>query len=54
MNCDCTGWKKNVDALMSLFVISDIHSSPYMGELFKFCPWCGKLLEEQEKEERHE
>ena len=53
MKCDCEGWKKNSDALTSIFFMAENHSCPYCGELFKFCPWCGKPLEKDEEEKQN-
>lgn len=45
--CDCEGWRKN-KPLLDLHVDFDQRNGSYYykysGELFRYCPWCGRRL----------
>ena len=49
VECDCEDWRKSapqiVDAERFYFVR---HGVKYAGALMRFCPWCGKALQNYE------
>jgi len=47
-NCHCEAWQKNYSKLTSMNFIAAIHNCGSECEQFKFCPWCGKKVEEIE------
>jgi len=57
MKCTCSEWADNIDKVNAPMQLQAIRSgtSGYVGVYFKFCPWCGKALEQRkEKEASHE
>ena len=40
--CLCDGWKENLKHIHGQF--NFYNDSEYTGEIFSFCPWCGKEL----------
>lgn len=50
MKCSCNEWKENIDLVNGCIQIASIHNSPYAGKQFANCPWCGKKLMEEVKE----
>ena len=44
--CDCIFWKDNIRELNAQIVMGAIHSNPYAGIPFRYCPWCGNKLRE--------
>ena len=51
VECGCKQWKKNIPILDSVIMNAWIHSLPYSGEVFKYCPWCsGRLRQIREDE----
>ena len=51
LNCDCKKWKENIVFVNSCVMNSTIHNNPYTGEMFGFCPWCGKELVNRKDDE---
>ena len=47
--CDCRGWYDNMGLINEIFVFAHTHNIHYKGDVFVYCPWCGKLLEGREK-----
>ena len=52
--CECEDFKVGMPQITNAQIMSspDIHSwgTYYTGKIFKFCPWCGKILKIEEKE----
>jgi len=44
MICNCDDFKKNIKILNSCIENSMIHDLGYDGRFFKYCPWCGSKL----------
>lgn len=48
-SCDCELWKNNIkkinDPMMFYYQRFNIE---YDGVIFKYCPWCGKLLQSED------
>ncbi|KKN46560.1 hypothetical protein LCGC14_0671540 [marine sediment metagenome] len=40
----CPGWEKNEPKLASQAMLAWIYGQKYDGDLFKYCPWCGKEI----------
>jgi hypothetical protein len=47
--CTCDEWKEGRKQLDGFITFGFIHRMKYTGGTFKFCPWCGKELLEDEK-----
>lgn len=55
--CDCLDWKLNIEIIDNMILMQTNmawgNKEGYTGKRFKYCPWCGRLLEtirEKEKE----
>lgn len=46
VECDCEYWKRGLRRLNIAIRYAWNHGHTYEGVDFKFCPWCGKKLEE--------
>lgn len=42
MPCDCKDWKLSMPKIEAAQMLASIHNDPYTGEVFRYCPWCGK------------
>lgn len=51
--CECEDFKIGMPQIINAQVMASsiIHSwgSDYTGKMFRFCPWCGKELTEEDK-----
>ena len=56
MICKCEDWQPNVDIINGYISFGTIHygfnPKGYDGKPFKYCPWCGKQLEEKNDDKR--
>ena len=45
----CAEWDKNIDSLNAPIILQSIRAgyNTHHCEIFAFCPWCGKTLQEQ-------
>lgn len=48
--CNCAAAILSIPDLDTVCLIAAIHGCKYQGEPFRFCPFCGKALEDQEVE----
>ena len=44
VECDCDDWKRGMPEIEAAQFLATNHGSPYTGEVFRFCPWCGRRL----------
>jgi len=46
VKCDCKDWQKSMPDIVAQSVYcSNRPAAPmYQGSIFRFCPWCGKIL----------
>jgi len=45
MKCmHCKDFEKNMKCLDACTTSAFIHNTPYSGEIFRYCPWCGMRL----------
>ncbi len=51
--CTCNAWVANIPKIDGICGLAANHRMPYDGELFNFCPWCGKELEKSENAAEH-
>jgi len=42
--CTCEKYKNNIGYLDNTVVSAWIHGQNYLGEVFEYCPWCGKKM----------
>lgn len=50
MECNCEGWKIGQPQINTAWQNSvNHHGEEYNGPYYKYCPWCGKELQEEEK-----
>lgn len=47
--CDCEGWKRSINNLNRGLSMASARGYNYDGDMFRFCPWCGKELIDYEK-----
>jgi len=47
--CTCDKWEIGRGQIDGFIAFGSIHRMKYTGGTFKFCPWCGKELIEDEK-----
>ena len=52
MICDCKDWQESEPQIESAQILSSLHGGEYTGAYFKFCPWCGKILKEEDTDDR--
>lgn len=47
MNCTCKEWVEGIPQMAAQAVFCSIQSAgpEYTAAKFKFCPWCGKILD---------
>jgi hypothetical protein len=45
LTCNCKLWDVEIKKLNAMLRYAWNHGHEYEGELFVFCPWCGKKLE---------
>ena len=45
-DCDCKDWNVSIKEVDRIFSWAFIHGVEYRGEIFKYCPWCGKKREQ--------
>lgn len=52
MICTCDDWKPEIDKINGFIVVASIRASQdlYDGKLMVYCPWCGKMLIENEED----
>ena len=53
--CDCEDWKKYISTIESGLSLAWTHfPEGYIMKMFNYCPWCGKelIIEEKEDETR--
>ena len=51
-DCGCEGWKIGWPQLEGVQMLGSVHGWRYEGPFIRFCPWCGKLIEEVSDEAR--
>ena len=44
--CNCKAWKENIPKIQGASVMMWNHGMEYTGDIFQYCPWCGKKLVE--------
>lgn len=44
MICECKQFDKNVKKINDIIIFASTHRIKYDGDIFKYCPWCGKEL----------
>ena len=49
MQCNCEAWKFSMHQIIGAQGLASNHGSFYVGDAFKYCPWCGEKLKETEK-----
>lgn len=42
--CECDDWKQSFPQISGAQSLAWVHGSRYTGAVFRFCPWCGKVL----------
>ena len=47
--CDCPEWQQGMPQIVGAQQLAWAHGVTYAGGEFKFCPWCGKELAEEER-----
>ena len=47
LECDCVEWRKNFQQIkeIMLFCQNQTAAPKYAGDIFRYCPWCGKKLQ---------
>lgn len=54
--CRCPDWKPNIKIIDGMIIMQTNmawgNKKGYIGKRFKFCPWCGRLLNIKEKERK--
>ena len=50
LSCKCDEWSDAMIQIVEAQIWRDKKGFPYTGKQFKYCPWCGKLLQNLEKE----
>ena len=45
-NCDCLAWKDNCNIIDSAIIMYGLRGGEKLKNSFFYCPWCGKLLED--------
>jgi len=45
-DCDCVGWQVSMRHIVAAQLLAANHRMPYTGNVFEYCPWCGKLRAE--------
>ena len=40
----CPEWEKNVKKIDTIFYVAARYNVKYDGDIYKFCPWCGKEI----------
>ena len=48
--CNCEGWKKSANQIFEAQIFASTHEIKYTGNIWKYCPWCSKPLEEEKTE----
>lgn len=43
--CECTEWHIYIDEIINAQKFMRLHGQEYSGKPFKYCPWCGAVLE---------
>jgi hypothetical protein len=51
MICTCKDWQDNMPTLDQCLVMAFVHGFSYTGTTWKYCPWCGKELQEGNMDE---
>ena len=46
VKCDCEDWQTGMSQIASAQTLAWTHGQRYTGVVFRYCPWCGKKLEE--------
>ena len=49
MECKCKQWIKNIEIINAPYALHLMAVGEYKGEPFTYCPWCGLLLQVNEK-----
>lgn len=50
-NCDCKKWKDNCNIIDSAIIMQGLRGGEKLKNSFKYCPWCGKFLEQEKHDE---
>ena len=53
MKCNCKDWEENIDKVNAPIILQAVRmggQGGYKGVIFKYCPWCGNNLTEQQQE----
>ena len=46
MKCNCKGWEVSNYQIIGAQQLAANHGIKYTGRIYKYCPWCGSLLED--------
>jgi transcriptional antiterminator Rof (Rho-off) len=49
-DCDCKDYVESTAQINYALTLAWAHGFNYSAKSFKYCPWCGKELEEKEEE----
>lgn len=52
--CNCEDWKLGSPQLVEAQMSSFMNGIKYIGEVFRFCPWCSNPLEEESHNFRYD
>ena len=50
VTCDCERWEKSFPQIQSAQLMAFYHGIVYSGEVFEFCPWCGRKTHRKDHE----
>lgn len=51
LKCDCEDYEGSMAQIIRAQLLEHVHGGQYTGKVFIYCPWCGKLLIEEKKNE---
>jgi len=43
-SCSCEDWESGIQQIDGAITLATIHGQKYTGDVFQFCPWCGKKI----------
>jgi hypothetical protein len=46
VECKCSDFILSWNQIINAQLLANLHGMCYTGEVIRFCPWCGKELEE--------